>query len=611
MPKCVVCRADYKTGRLCPNCQSDNATWEIWQEKRPEEQGGLLGILHFTEPLCHMPLVITAAAPVLGLMCSAVLWRAIRLSICLLAVTMTVCGCSFALRSVYRRRLRIREASLLATVCAGWRKHLLVLQVKPLLVLALSIALFLSLTSLLVESDLWWRVASSVLLDPHCLEQAKQGSVGAPPVTRSNILREDEDFLERVIDALPLISMIGYVTLGVSSVYSSSLELALAYARQIGKVVPSPVFLRGNLLVAIVTRDTKRALRRRIIPKLVERTANGGVRLTVAIRAEDEIVHRGTGRLTDPLTTCTVKTDPWGRIVKIDGLPKLTDDSRSNSRSSRILNRTHPLLLSLSQDRGNLSSRQPLPGRGNGWAVLVGVDTYEDLENYDRLQVCVRDARVIRWRLLAGGWDTNCIRLLTDYTDICSDRGHILSALEAIAGAAEPDDLVLFYFSGHGDTEGGEPYLVAHDSWRVALRDTAVPVSQIKETMQQSNARAKIIVLDSCHSGSDGGSRKVEPRLLGFIESALKQSGGLAILTSCGESQLSYEWRDSGNSVFTHFLVEALEGRADWDRKGFITVREAYRYVADEVRMWGLHSGHTQTPTLAYEGEGDIVLLRY
>jgi uncharacterized caspase-like protein len=214
-------------------------------------------------------------------------------------------------------------------------------------------------------------------------------------------------------------------------------------------------------------------------------------------------------------------------------------------------------------------------------------------------------------QLVAGGFDPARIRLLTDHNGEPPRRANILSALKAIADATEPDDLLLFYYSGHGDEMDGESYLVARDGRRLVLPDTAVPLSRIKGIVDAAPARAKVIVLDACHSGADIGGKGATPMSEAFIRRVFEQAEGMAVLASCKQGQLSYEWPESGRSVFTHFLLEALAGDADRDGKDFVTVQDASRHVTNGVKLWASQRNTSQTPTLQSTVAGDIILARY
>ncbi len=250
---------------------------------------------------------------------------------------------------------------------------------------------------------------------------------------------------------------------------------------------------------------------------------------------------------------------------------------------------------------------QTYAGVNQAWAVLVGVNQYEDLF-IASLSVCVEDVTAVQ-QALAGRYQV--AKLLTDATpERWPTRANILGELSAVAQSAAEDDVLLFYFSGHGMAEGGESYLLARDTRLSALKHTAVAMTDVRELMAQSPARAKIIVLDACHSGASIG--KAEPLMTPeFIQRVFEQAEGMAVLASCKQGQQSWEWAEVGRSVFTHYLLDALTGKADFDGKGFVSIGDANRYVTDGVKTWAAEKGVPQTPTLQYTGAGDMILLRY
>jgi uncharacterized caspase-like protein len=259
---------------------------------------------------------------------------------------------------------------------------------------------------------------------------------------------------------------------------------------------------------------------------------------------------------------------------------------------------------------GAASQPDHLYGAGNRWAVLVGVNAYDDAHHFGPLHVSVRDVAATREQLIAGGFDPARIRLLTDNTEEKPTRVNILAALKSVADATEPDDLLLFYYSGHGDEAGGHSYLVGRDGRHLVLSDTAVPVARVKQIIEAAPARAKVILLDACHSGANIGQKGPQPMTAAFIQRVFEQAEGLTILASCKQGQFSYEWRAQKCSVFTHYLLDALRGAADRDEKGFVTVQDASRHVTDGVKLWASQRNVSQTPTLQYSVAGDIILTR-
>ena len=256
-------------------------------------------------------------------------------------------------------------------------------------------------------------------------------------------------------------------------------------------------------------------------------------------------------------------------------------------------------------DGGPGGAPKPVLNTGKAWAVLAGVNYYENQPHIPSLKVCVDDVTAVH-AALDGRYTSP--RLLTDNTpERLPTRANILSELNSVAQAAGEGDLLLFYFSGHGIADSGESYLLPRDARLAALTYTSVAMAEVRQIIESSPARAKVIVLDACHSGAAIG--KAGPAMTSeFIQRVFTEAEGMAVLASCKQGQQSWEWPEEGRSVFTHFLLEALAGKADFDGKGFVTVSDAGRYVTDGVKAWAVEHGVPQTPTLQVTVAGDIVL---
>jgi hypothetical protein len=256
---------------------------------------------------------------------------------------------------------------------------------------------------------------------------------------------------------------------------------------------------------------------------------------------------------------------------------------------------------------GDQPARGDSLGIGRRWAVMAGVNHYQD-GDISNLACCVADVQAVHHLLIdpaLGGYQS---RLLLDTSpDTLPTRNNVLAELSNVAQAVDDEDLLLFYFSGHGIVQADRAYLIPSDARLTNLVDTAVPLHRVKEIMSQSAARAKVIILDACHSGARIG--KAEARMSPeFKERVFEEAEGLAILASCQQGQVSYEWEQARQSVFTHYLLEALAGAADFDGKGFVTIQDINRYVTDKVKVWAVERGRSQTPTLGGGWSGDIIV---
>jgi predicted MPP superfamily phosphohydrolase len=245
------------------------------------------------------------------------------------------------------------------------------------------------------------------------------------------------------------------------------------------------------------------------------------------------------------------------------------------------------------------------------WAVLVGVNEYVD-PAISNLTVCAGDVQSVYDAITGSGYqpDRVKLRLSPDTPTASATRSRIFAALTSIAEAVGQDDLLLFYFSGHGIARDGQAYLLPSDTSYSAVADTAINLERVKQIVRDSPARAKVMILDACHAGAQIG--KAAPQMTeDFIRHVFEEAEGLAILASCKHRQVSWEWPAQGQSVFTHYLLEGVSGAADFDRKGFVTVNDISRYVTDKVKTWAASKDRVQTPTLQSAVAGDIVLFPY
>ena len=240
-----------------------------------------------------------------------------------------------------------------------------------------------------------------------------------------------------------------------------------------------------------------------------------------------------------------------------------------------------------------MRSGAALDGRGNLWAVVIGVSRYKNLDPKSQLEFAHRDAESFANFLRSpngGGFPSSHLTLLTN-------QAATLSAVRSALGttlprSAEPNDIVFIFFAGHGVVEGErDGYLLAHDSDPQNLYATALQLSELNRIItERLKARTVILIADACHSGQLGWtSRGMADDIMinRYLEEIGKSGNGILRLLASRQDQRSYEGKNwgGGHGVFTWFLLEGLGGKADSDKDGVVRVGELLNYLSDTVPM--------------------------
>lgn len=203
-------------------------------------------------------------------------------------------------------------------------------------------------------------------------------------------------------------------------------------------------------------------------------------------------------------------------------------------------------------------------------ALVVGINYYATGAG---LHGCVNDAHSVKSvlernsdgtvnfgvKLLAGAGPTAAV-----------SRANLRDSVrDLFAGDSE---IALFYFAGHGHIEATEGYLLASDC---KSGDEGLPLGEVITFANQSKARNKIIVLDSCHSGIAGA----HPAAAQYAELC----EGLTILTASTAEQYASEQSSAG--VFTTLFVDALNGSAA-NLVGEVTPGSVYAHIDQSLGPW-------------------------
>src|SRR4051794_41125135 len=243
-----------------------------------------------------------------------------------------------------------------------------------------------------------------------------------------------------------------------------------------------------------------------------------------------------------------------------------------------------------------------MPGR---YALIVATDEYKD-PKLSRLRTPATDASSLA-RVL-GDPDIGAF----DVALAVNEPDHMLRRrIAAFFADRRRDDLLLLHFSCHGlKDDGGQLHFATTDTEVAYLDASAIPAEFVSRQMAISRSNSVLMLLDCCYSGaiarglrSRGGDR--------VAVGAPRGGQGGAIITASSAMEYAFEGDElTGEgrpSVFTAAVVKALEsGEADRDQDRWISVRELYDYVCDEVREVTPH----QRPNLLSHLEGELYVAR-
>jgi hypothetical protein len=165
---------------------------------------------------------------------------------------------------------------------------------------------------------------------------------------------------------------------------------------------------------------------------------------------------------------------------------------------------------------------------------------------------------------------------------------------------SSPDSVLFIYYSGHGDADA------------LHLGDSRLPLRELESLVRSSPAAVRILIIDSCHSGSLTRVKGGHPGPpLAFAMSSPSAGEGMIVLTASTLTEDSQESDQVDGSFFTHYLISGLRGAADDNGDHIITVAEAFAYTREQTILASSRTlVGTQHPTFHYDlrGRADLAL---
>ncbi|MFO7902719.1 MAG: SUMF1/EgtB/PvdO family nonheme iron enzyme [Planctomycetota bacterium] len=247
-----------------------------------------------------------------------------------------------------------------------------------------------------------------------------------------------------------------------------------------------------------------------------------------------------------------------------------------------------------------------IPASASRYAVLIGVEEYEACND---LQYCSEDMAALRDCLMQIGFDQQDIVMLTGNADIQPTRKNILEQLDTQLKAVNKDDWVVVAFSGHGAKIDGKSYFLPSDASLKSPESTMIPVEELYCKLENCPARLKLVLVDACSDHlvpAESMTLAEQDQLIDGFARSLSESvvpKGVALLTSCTSGERSWSDSEFQHSVFMHFVLEGLKGRAeqvenDTRRDYWVSLFELFEYVRSKTKTHVLRTRRvSQSPS--------------
>jgi hypothetical protein len=227
----------------------------------------------------------------------------------------------------------------------------------------------------------------------------------------------------------------------------------------------------------------------------------------------------------------------------------------------------------LSLTRGTASGAGPSPtGEGTVYGVFVGISDYGGRAN--DLSYTADDARRVSRAMTqgAGMRPENGIIL----TDAQATAGNVRQAIRQMGSRVGPDDVFIFFYSGHGnrvERAGGvqqsDPDAMDET---IELYDAGISDDEMNQLLESVKGHISLIVLDSCFSG-------------GFSKDIITVPGRMGLFSSEEDVTSAVAAKFRAGGFLAQFLADAVgEKYADADGDGLITALELSQYLHERYR---------------------------
>ncbi len=280
--------------------------------------------------------------------------------------------------------------------------------------------------------------------------------------------------------------------------------------------------------------------------------------------------------------------------------------------------------VSINEKRNEKSTALP-----NLYAVVVGVSDYKgeelDLSFAAKDAVDIASAIGVSAKKLLNTDGKEHVFITNINTGATRDKfpekNSIKLAFTEIAAKAQPNDILLIFFAGHGvmESEKNQFYFLTADASNAtvsgALKDVGISTEELTEWIkpQTMKAQKRILIFDACNSGqaineiismgkngqnflASRGDEKTKQ--IKAVEK-LNERSGMFILSASASDQKAYEMGKYNQGALTYSLLKAIKEEPDIleDRK-YLNISRWFSAAEKSVGELARETGARQQPQI-------------
>lgn len=235
--------------------------------------------------------------------------------------------------------------------------------------------------------------------------------------------------------------------------------------------------------------------------------------------------------------------------------------------------------------------------------LTVGVNKYED-DQITELNYAVADAIAIGQAFTKSAANVYENVNVTRVFDSDATKDNLDQVFNKLGSEARPEDVFVFFLSGHGKTKDGRYYFIPPDfeyEGPQSFAQNGIGQLQWQQWMARVPAQKSILLYDTCESGSLARDQANEGLEVTAAINRLTRATGRTILTAATDTEPALEGY-GGHGVFSYLVLEAL-GVADTDKDGQLEVTELASHIETELPEVSYKAfRHRQIPQISISG---------